>query len=419
MSASGRALADTLRGTGGRFVVACAIVAVYCLLAYGIHAIFTARIPSGNDFYPRWQGTRALIVEGKDPYSEQVTLEIQNAMYGRPAREDEDQVAFAYPLYVSLLILPYSLLPYPLAQAFWISTLVLTLLATLLLILRTLGWVLPPPQLAGIALWAVLFYPSARSLVLGQLSIFVLALLALSLWAMQRGRPFLAGCALALSTIKPQMVFLVVPFMLLSAPRGKRHRTLGGFVAAMASLLAVTSIVLPTWIPSFLAGLTSYESYTSIYREGRSPLGVLLTYLFPSVADSILVPAISIGVLTALVCVWIVPLKRPDIWWHAFTLTIILSLILPAQTGTTNQVLLLLPIVYLLARWSAGRAMRLLLSLTLLVVPWALFILTFFVRSGEHAIMSIVLPLFTLVLLWPMPRETPDWVTVGIATRSP
>jgi hypothetical protein len=386
--------------------IAALIVAIYLLLAYGAYAAFTSQIPGGNDFYPRWRGTRALVLEGRDPYSDEVTLEIQKAMYGRPAREDEDQVAFAYPLYVSLLIFPFSLLPYPVAQAFWISTLVLALLAALVLILRTAGWVPSPPQLVGLALWSVFFYPSARSLVLGQLSILVFALLALSLWATRRGRPFLAGCSLALSTIKPQMVFLIVPFLLLSSARGRQYRTLGGFLSVMAALLVITTIVLPTWIPSFLTGLTSYQSYTSIYREGRSPLGVLLAYMLPPEQCNLLLPVISLAVVAGLVYVWIVSLKRPEIEWRALTLTIVASLSLPAQTGTTNQVLLALPIVYLLARWSASRAMRLLLPSVLLAGPWILFLLTFFVRNGEHAVMSIPLPLFTLVLLWWMPRET-------------
>jgi len=82
------------------------VIGVYLLLAYGAYSLFTSQIPSGNDFYSRWRGTRALLLEGKDPYSEEVTLKIQRGMYGRPARGDEDRVAFAYPLYVSLYILP-------------------------------------------------------------------------------------------------------------------------------------------------------------------------------------------------------------------------------------------------------------------------------------------------------------------------
>jgi hypothetical protein len=385
--------------------IAALVVAVYLLLAYGTYATFTTRIPGGNDFYPRWHGTRALALEGRDPYSEDVTLEIQKAIYGRPAREDEDQVAFAYPLYVSLLLLPFSLLSYPVAQAFWISTLILALLAALVLALRTMGWAPSPAQLVVLALWSVLFYPSARSLVLGQLSILVLALLALALWAQHRDRPLLAGCSLALSTIKPQMVFLVVPFLLLSSVRRAHYRTLASFLSIMAVLLVVTSIVLPTWIPSFAAGLTSYQSYTSIYREGRSPLGVLLSYVLPSQLNSLVTLIVSLLLLAGVVSLWIVSLRRPDTWWRAFTLTIIATLVIPAQTGTTNQVLLLLPLLYLLARWSASRAVRLVVASVLLIGPWALFLLTFFVRNGEHAIMSVALPLFALVTVWWMPRE--------------
>jgi hypothetical protein len=403
MSLRGRVLPGRIGAA--RLTTICAIVLVYCLLAYGTYVTFTTRIPGGNDFYPRWRGTRALVLEGRDPYSEEVTLEIQEAMYGRPAREDEDQVAFAYPLYVSLLILPFSLLPYPVAQAFWFSTLVLAALASLILMLRAVDWVPSPLQLTGLALWSVLFYPTARSLVLGQLSILVLALLALSLWAMRKGRPYLAGCSLALATIKPQMVFLVVPFLLLSSVERTRHRTILGFFSAIAALLTIAYAVLPTWGSSFLTGLTSYESYTSIYREGRSPLGVLMHYVLPFELPGLTTPLVAIFLLGCLVCVWIVSLQRPRIWWRALTLTIILTLILPAQTGTTNQVLLLVPIVFLLARWRAHRAIRSLLAIVLLIGPWILFVLTFFVRGGEHAVISIMLPLFVLALLWWMPQE--------------
>jgi hypothetical protein len=396
---------DFVMQSGRTAGIAALIMAVYLLLAYGTYVTFTTRIPGGNDFYPRWRGTRALILEGRDPYSEEVTLEIQKAMYGRPARENEDQVAFAYPLYVSLLVLPFSLLPYPVAQAFWLSTLVLATLASLILILRTVSWIPSPLQLTGLALWSVLFYPTARSLVLGQLSILVLALLVLSLWAMRQGRPYLAGCSLALATIKPQIVFLVVPFLLLSSVRKARHRTLVGFLSVMAALVTITSMVLPSWIPSFIAGLTSYQSYTSIYREGRSPLGVLVGYFLPSEPASLATSLIAILLLAGLIYAWVVSLQRPDIEWKALTLTIVLTLILPAQTGTTNQVLLLLPMVYLLARWRTNRAMRLTLPAVLLIGPWILFVLTFFVRGGEHAMMSVPLPLFFLAILWWMPQE--------------
>ena len=108
---SEQALEDRLGGTREISAALGAVVVVYLLMVYGTYQTFTSRVPSGNDFYPRWHGTRAVLLEGRDPYSREVTLEIQEAIYGRPARESEDQVAFAYPLYISLLILPFALLP--------------------------------------------------------------------------------------------------------------------------------------------------------------------------------------------------------------------------------------------------------------------------------------------------------------------
>jgi hypothetical protein len=380
--------------------IAALIVAVYLLLAYGTYTAFTSQTAGGNDFYPRWRGTRALILEGRDPYSEEVTLEIQKAMYGRPAREDEDQVAFAYPLYVSLLLLPFSLLPYPMAQAFWISTLILALLAALVFTLRTLGWVPSPLQLAGLALWSVLFYPSARSLVLGQVSIVVLALLALSLWAMRSDRPFLAGCALALSTMKPQMVFLVVPLLLLLAARRRQHTTLVGFAVVLAILLGVTSAILPTWIPSFVRNLASYQSYTSIYRGGMSPVGYLVSVLLPAPMSAVGTFALSLGLGAGLVCAWLGTLTDRLEPTTALSFTVITTLLLPGETGTTNQVLLLLPVIALAYGWYRRRWLVTLVFLVLLVCPWLLFLLT--VQGNlEHPMMVLPLPLTAMVmLLW-------------------
>lgn len=43
-------------------------------------------IPRGNlsDLYPRWLGARELLLHGRDPYSAEVTKEIQAGYYGRP-----------------------------------------------------------------------------------------------------------------------------------------------------------------------------------------------------------------------------------------------------------------------------------------------------------------------------------------------
>jgi hypothetical protein len=70
-------------------------------------------IPRGNlsDLYPRWLGSRELLLHHRDPYSPEVTREIQLGYYGRqldPNRSNDpkDLQGFAYPVYVAFLLAP-------------------------------------------------------------------------------------------------------------------------------------------------------------------------------------------------------------------------------------------------------------------------------------------------------------------------
>ncbi len=321
-------------------------------------------------------------------------------MFGHPAGEHEDQVAFAYPLYVSLLVLPFSVFPYPQAQALWMSALILLTLGTVIVILQTLDWRLSLAGFTTLSLWCVFFYPTARSLLLGQLSLVVLGLLALALWALQRGHPILAGFCLALSTVKPQMVFLVIPLLLLIALRRRDYRVVTAFLAMSTILLLMSFLVLPTWLHSFVAGLRRYQVYTSIYREGKSPLGYLISYLAPSQVAFWFTVLVSLALIGYLAYVWTKAVVADGDTSQAVFLTLIVTLLVPAETGTTNQVLVILPLIAWLFRerhrpWIATAA-----SGILLIVPWLLFLLTV-QGDTEHPLMGLPLPLVAMaVLFW-------------------
>ncbi|MFB0533509.1 MAG: hypothetical protein ACETWR_00855, partial [Anaerolineae bacterium] len=79
--------------------------------AYVTYIVFTSKFPGANDFYSRWAGGRAFLIDGLNPYSEEVTHRIQLGMYGHLAEEGVDQVAFAYPMYAFYLFFPLSLIP--------------------------------------------------------------------------------------------------------------------------------------------------------------------------------------------------------------------------------------------------------------------------------------------------------------------
>ena len=146
--------------------------------------------PRGNlsDLYPRWLGTRELLLHHRDPYSPEVTREIQSGYYGRPLDpgrmddprfdEPKDQQGFAYPLHVIFLLAPTIGLPFPVVQTGFRWLLVILTLASVLLWLRVLRW---RPSVATTAILILLTFGSyavVQGIKLQQLTLVVSALLA-------------------------------------------------------------------------------------------------------------------------------------------------------------------------------------------------------------------------------------------------
>lgn len=242
------------------------IVAVVVMWVAGVwltYTLLTSRHVGGNDFYSRWVGGCALLCEGLNPYSEVVTLRIQKGMYGRLAHPDEDQVAFAYPLHSLLFFWPLCFTDnYPLVQAIWFWVLLAALVAAMVLWMQVIRW---RPRLWLWVLtmfWSVALYHSLQALLLGQFAMFVLLALVATLWAMQRGHDGWAGLFLALSTVKPQMVYLALPWILLWAAGQRRWRLWWSFGAFLALLTLASIVLLPSWIPDFVRQAIAYPSYT-------------------------------------------------------------------------------------------------------------------------------------------------------------
>ena len=64
---------------------ALAVVILLAGLTYANH-YYAARNPGGNDFLVHWVGTRALLIDGISPYSDEVAGRIQTMVYGRLAQ---------------------------------------------------------------------------------------------------------------------------------------------------------------------------------------------------------------------------------------------------------------------------------------------------------------------------------------------
>jgi hypothetical protein len=375
-------------------LVSVLIVVVILLDAYATYVVFTSKFPGANDFYSRWAGGRAFLIDGLNPYSDEVTRKIQLGMYGYQAKEGADQVAFAYPMYTIYLFFPLSLIPsYPQAQALWQAILEFTLLLAVFFAFRIYRWQPKPWLLATTCFWSVLFYPGARSIILGQFAIVVFAFIALALWAVKKGKDILAGLCLALSTIKPQMVFLLIPLLLLWAIYHRHWRVVGSFIVSMTVLVLSSLLLVPTWIADFFTWVSRYPGYTAI----GSPIWTLTHYFFPQLGTPVEI-AISLLVLGHLLYAWrgVVNGSWLEFDWIV-AMTLIVTNLIALRTATTNYVVLLMP-TFIVFRTLDERFQRrgtmliVLIELLLLVGFWVLFAATV-AGNYEHPIMYLPLPI--------------------------
>jgi hypothetical protein len=361
--------------------------------------------PRGNlsDLYPRWLGTRELLLHHRDPYSVEVTREIQTGYYGRPLdpdRTDEpkDQQGFAYPLHVVFLLAPTVSLPFPVVQAGFRWLLVVLTLVSIFLWLRVLRW---QPSCTVTAILIVLTlgsYAAVQGIKLQQLTLVVSALLAGCAAALVAGYFSLAGFLLALATIKPQLALPVAGWLVLWALSDWRRRQIffWSFALTVAVFLLASEYVLPGWIGQFRDAVAAYRQYTG-------GAGSLLDVLATPILGKILAAA---AVIAVAVTGWRVRRAAHDsvAFSTMFSLVLVVTLVIVPSFAPYNQVLLL-PAVFLIAiswkeLWGRNRLTRLAGGLAVLIVFWP------WLASCGLMTASLFLPARSVQRAWTLPLYT-------------
>jgi Glycosyltransferase family 87 len=365
--------------------------------------------PTMGDLYSPWRGAQELILRHRDPYSAEVTGDIQSVYYGMvltgaPA-EPKDQQRFAYPVYVALYLLPFIHLPFSSVRViFWWLLLAVTALSVPLW-LRLTGR--HPGTPATVALVAITLssVPVVQGLNLQQLGLLVAFLLSGCAALLVGEHYFAAGALLGLATIKPQMTVLVTLWLLLWTVSDWRRRKpfFWGWISTVSALVLGGQLLSPGWIPRFIRGLFLYESYSG----GRFWLTAMLPHGF----------AIAIGCAAAagaVIAAWRARREPPGSPGFAFALVLLLNvtiLIVPATKETFNQVLLLPGLALLLysapliwRRSALSKAVSLFLG-AVVISPWPL--------AAIVSLLWLFLPLGEPHTLWLAPIYLEVWLPLA------
>ncbi len=365
--------------------------------------------PRGNlsDLYPRWLGARELLLHGRDPYSPEITREIQIGYYGRPLdpaspSDPKDQQGFAYPAYVVFLLAPTIGIAFPIVQTGFRWFLVALTAAAVLLWLRTLRW---RPSFTVTAILIALTLGSfqvLQGIKLQQLSLLVGGLIAGCALLLAEGYFALAGILLALATIKPQLLLPLVAWLLVWAFSDWRHRQnlIWGFAATMGVLFASAEYVLPGWIGRFRSAVAAYRQYND---GAGSVLDVLITPEWGRVLAALIVVAFA-------VTAWKFRRASNDSSTFSlmFGLVLAITVVIVPKAAPYNQILLL-PAILLLARhwqilWRKNRMSRTLLMVCGLLIFWP------WLAATALTIASLGLPANTVQKAW----AWPVWTSLAI-----
>ena len=309
--------------------------------------------PRGNlsDLYPRWLGARELLLRGCNPYSPEITREIQRGYYGRPldpARADDpkDEQGFVYPAYVVFLLAPTVKLPFDEVESGFRWLLIALAAASVVLWLRVLGWRTSRATTLVLVALMLGWLPIVQGIKLQQLSLLVAALLAGCGACLAGGWLSCAGMLLALAMIKPQLAWPLLLWLVAwtgSDWRSRRNFAVG-FGLTMLLLAVGAELVLPGWPRMFFQAIGQYHRYT----QNQS----VLVWLFGAIAGRFLE---AVSLLACAACVWRVRRESATsaAFGRAIGLVLALTVVIVPMFAPYNQVLLAPAILALL--WSESR----------------------------------------------------------------
>lgn len=361
-----------------------------------------------GDLYPRWYGTRQLVLDGQNPYGQRVSKDLQLAYYGNTeSNGNRDEQRFAYPIYVSLFLLPTVNLAFSQVRIIASFVMAVALAISVPLWLGFIGWQLTRERVVVLVLLVLSCSPAVQALEMQQLGTLVCAFIAAGAFFLRQRAYVLSGMFFALATIKPQMVFLLYLWLLvwtLSKWRERKNLLLS-LSAGVATLTLVGQWMVPGWVGQFISAMAAYRHYAG--DSARS----IVEMSFGHTLGVFVVFAVLFGL--AIACFrWRMEPAESAKFSHAVALVLATSTVVMPPAAPYNH-LLLLPGVLILLRgwsdlWNSGRVVAgvSVLATAAILWPWiaaiGILLVSFFIPVRQWALpfySGLVVPLSVAALL--------------------
>ena len=364
----------SLIGYGRRLGIGCLFLASVAIYALILQTFVLPHYPGGIDFYNEWKAAQEFFLLHRDPYGQQVMQDIQIRIYGHVSSANEDPYVFAYPLYFSFLIFPLVWLPFLDALAVWLAFLQIGVGIVFFLLLSHYELGQRPYTRGLYFLWGLVLFPTIAGFWLAQPSVLIFILFGCTWLALYHQRDWLAGICLGLLIVKPHVIVLPLALLLIYALYHRRFKIILGCGGVVLGLVGGSFLAFPTWPGGFLANVQRYSSYNSHLFNDAPAL-----QLFTALAGPLNVPlflAASLLIVLFMLWTWWQALKGDwDRLERALVITMLAQASLFSAQHIPNQIFLIIPSFYLLAKLAKLRNWRSALffytsALGMFLLPW-------------------------------------------------
>lgn len=207
-----------------------------------------SRLPFTDHFVIPWAAGRTWLLAGESPYGSSVTAVASEAIDGSPfmAVLPESPI-FSKPLLSLVFYLPFSLMPYTIARATWVTLLVLCVGFIVFLSINLSGWKITLPGKIFASVVFLFWLPGVDVIIGGHLSPVIIALVLFSIYMILIGQDTTSGFILALTFSSFLTTGLVLLLILVWAISRKRWSILASYFSGLIFLILIAFLIFPSW----------------------------------------------------------------------------------------------------------------------------------------------------------------------------
>lgn len=375
---------------------------VFVLLLAGGAAWFNYNflVPSGGDdvFAPIWEATRYVLEQDGNPYT-------PNAVRRAAVLLDQSSYApkFLYPYYAIPVFAPFALIDsYALARAVWTTVMFGSLLALTFTALAFTRWRPRALTLLVYLAFALGSVPAVRAFYLGNPALLSAFFIAFGLLLVVQERYGAAGVFFGLSIIKPQMVFLLLVFVLLWAVSKRALQMAFSMVLTVLFLVGGATAIFPNWIVYY------YHLLLEFFQETfPASLAAGVWSWLPGGGPRVMGTATLI-LFGWLLVEWWRALGKDERWflWTS-SLTLAVTCLVGLPSSISNQVVLVIPFALVFSLWSqrfqnGGNTLSVVMMILVGGGGWLAYVMTMGADFGAPAdlLMLTMRPVIALLLLY-------------------